>query len=116
MKNRKIIVLLIFLTIILASNIVLAAFDPVNNITISIEKANEVTQGYGTSIFETVSKIGIICSVIALMILGIKYMLGSVEEKAEYKKSFGIYILGASLVFAISTIVNLIYSIVKSAI
>lgn len=115
MKNRKIIVLLIFLTIILASNIVLAAFDPLNGVTISTTKADEIKE-YGSPIFEKVSEIGIICSVIALMILGIKYMLGSVEEKAEYKKSFGIYILGAALVFAISTIVNLIYSIVKSAI
>ena len=114
MKNRKIIVLLIFLTIILASNIVLAAFDPLTDVTISPTKADEVKE-YGKPIFKKVSDIGIICSVIALMILGIKYMLGSVEEKAEYKKSFGIYILGASLVFAISTIVNLIYSIVKSA-
>ncbi len=115
MKNRKIMVLLIFLTIILTSTIVSAAFNPVNDITISNAKADEI-KGYGEPIFKKVSEIGIICSVIALMILGIKYMLGSVEQKAEYKKTFGIYILGASLVFAISTIVNLIYSIVKSAI
>ena len=35
-----------------------------------------------------IRNIAIIASVIIIMVLGIKYMLGSVEEKAEYKKSF----------------------------
>lgn len=52
--------------------------------------------------------IGIAVSVITLVVLGIKYMVGSVEEKAEYKKSMLPYLIGAFLVFAISTIVSVI--------
>ena len=37
---------------------------------------------------------GIIVSVIVLMIMGIKYMTGSIEEKAEYKKTMIPYLIG----------------------
>ena len=37
-------------------------------------------------------------------------MLGSLEEKAEYKKTMMPYIIGAVLVFAASAIAGIIYS------
>ena len=55
-----------------------------------------------------------VLSVIVLIILGLKYMMGSVEEKAEYKKSFMPYIIGAALVFAASTIAGIVYNIAGS--
>ena len=57
--------------------------------------------------------IGTISSVVVLMVLGIKYMLGSVEEKAEYKKNFVPYLVGAVLLFAGTAIPQLIYQIMK---
>ena len=45
------------------------------------------------------------------MILGIKYMIGSVEEKAEYKKTMMPYIIGTTILFAASTIVSIIYNV-----
>ena len=38
--------------------------------------------------------IGTVLSVVVLAILGIKYMLGSVEQRAEYKKSLKPYLIG----------------------
>ena len=38
------------------------------------------------SILGVIQTVGTIISVIVLMIIGIKYMLGSVEERSEYKK------------------------------
>ena len=58
--------------------------------------------------------IGSIVSVIALVLVGIKYMTGSVEEKAEYKQTMMYYIIGAILVFAISNISAMIYSFSKT--
>ena len=52
--------------------------------------------------------IGIAVSVITLVVLGIKYMVGSIEERAEYKKSMIPYLIGAFLVFAVSTVVSFI--------
>ena len=55
--------------------------------------------------------IGSIISVVILIVLGIKYMLGSVEEKAEYKKTLLPYIIGAAFVFAASAIAPVIYNL-----
>lgn len=58
--------------------------------------------------------IGNIVSVLALVIIGVKYMIGSIEEKAEYKKTMINYIIGAILVFAISNISAAIYNFTKN--
>ena len=39
----------------------------------------------GNQIITILSTVGSIASVIVLIILGLKYMMGSAEEKAEYK-------------------------------
>lgn len=66
----------------------------------------------GNKIIGSVRVIGTIMSVITLIILGIKYTLGSVEEKAEYKKTMKPYIIGAVMVFAITNILSIIQDIV----
>ena len=60
-----------------------------------------------------VTAAGTIISVAVLVVIGIKYMLGSVEEKAEYKKSLIGYVVGAILLFGILNIVNAIYLFAK---
>ena len=66
------------------------------------------------SIIGTIITVGVIISVVTLCILGIKYMVGSVEERAEYKKTMIPYIIGAVLLFATSSIVGIIANIVQS--
>ena len=61
-----------------------------------------------------VQVIGSVVSVIMLMAIGIKYMLGSVEEKAEYKKTIIPYLIGAALVFSGTTIPQILYQISKN--
>ena len=65
-------------------------------------------------ILGAVNKAAIVSSVATLMALGIKYMMGSVEEKAEYKKDMGMYLLGIFLAISITTIPNIIYKISSS--
>ena len=43
------------------------------------------------------------------MILGIKYMMGSVEEKADYKKSLVPLIVGIIVVMAATQIMTMIF-------
>lgn len=62
-------------------------------------------------ILKYVNIIGIICSVIALSVMGIKYMVGSIEEKSEYKKAIIPYVLGMIMLAAATTLPNIIYSI-----
>ena len=56
--------------------------------------------------------IGSIISVAALAILGIKYMISSVEEKAKYKETMIAYVIGCLLVFGISNVTSIIYNLV----
>lgn len=55
--------------------------------------------------------IGAIISVITIMIIGFKYMIGSVEEKANYKKVMVPWFIGAILVFTVTTIPNILFNL-----
>ena len=67
-------------------------------------------QNLGQSIFAVVRVAGILISVIILVVLGIKYMMGSAEEKSEYKKTLLPYALGAFLIFAAANISQILYN------
>lgn len=60
-----------------------------------------------------VRTIGVIVSVGTLSIIGIKYLIGSIEERAQYKQTLLPWLIGAIMVFSISTIPALIYDITK---
>lgn len=63
----------------------------------------------GKKIVGILQTVGIVLSVIILIIIGIKYMMGSAEEKAEYKKTLMPYIIGAALIFAASVFAQVAY-------
>ena len=44
------------------------------------------------------------------MVIGIKYMMGSAEEKAEYKKTMIPYLVGAVILFAAVNIAGVVVS------
>ncbi len=56
------------------------------------------------TITDAVRLIGTFIAVGALMIIGIKYVMGSIEEKASYKKSMMPYIIGCFILFGASTL------------
>lgn len=60
----------------------------------------------------TLQVIGIVIAIICISIIGIQYIVGSVEQKAEYKKTMIPMIIGAVLLIATTTIVKTIYSVV----
>lgn len=61
------------------------------------------------SVLGWVRNIAAILSVVLIAILGVKFMLGSTEERAEYKKSFMPLIIGLFVVLAASTIASWIW-------
>lgn len=56
---------------------------------------------------------GIVVSVIALMIIGIKEMTAGVEEKSAIKQALPGYLLGVIMVVSITMLPSIIYRIVK---
>lgn len=71
----------------------------------SVKLANKIIGG--------LQAVGSIVSVASLVLIGIKYMLGSAEEKADYKTSMIPYLVGAILVFCASNIIAAIYNAIK---
>lgn len=67
-----------------------------------------------SNIVSYIRVIGVIVTVIALMILGIKYMVGSTEERADYKKSMKPFIIGVIIFFALSQFLAVIIDIADS--
>ena len=75
------------------------------DVDVITEKAN--------TIIDYIGMIGIIVTIVSLMLIGIKYMMGSVEEKADYKKSMIPYLVGVFVFFAITQILSIIYTFVE---
>ncbi len=95
---------------------VMAAITQPNGVTGNSTVETGKIEELGNSILSILTTIGMIVSVIVLVVLGIKYMMGSAEEKAEYKKTLMPYIMGAGLVFAASAIAQMVYTFAHSAI
>ena len=79
---------------------------------------NVKTQGvvnWVDTVVNIVSIVGSGIAIIALIVLGIKYMMGSVEEKAEYKKTMLPYLIGAVFVFGAAVLVKVIYTAMTNA-
>ena len=68
-------------------------------------------QDIGNRIIGIFQLIGTLASVIVLIVIGIKYMAGSIEERAEYKKTMMPYVIGALLVFGITNILGIVSNI-----
>lgn len=64
----------------------------------------------GKKIVGIIQTVGSVAAVVVLVALGIKYMMGSTEEKAEYKKTLMPYVIGAVLVFAASNLASVVYN------
>lgn len=76
-------------------------------------QTNDLTK-VGNNIVTIIQVVGIVIAVIVLLVIGIKYMMGSASEKAEYKKTMIPYIAGAVLIFAGTSLVRVIYSLSTS--
>jgi hypothetical protein len=72
-------------------------------------------QDIAGKILGVINAVGVVLMVLVLAVLGVKYLMGSVEEKADYKKAFVPYIVGAALIGLAPTIANIIYTFVTSA-
>lgn len=115
MKNKLKIISIILILVIICSNNLVQAFgiDDLNPIEPSGESVTDM-KNFTNDILGVIEVVGIVLSIIILIILGIKYMIGSTEEKAEYKKTLMPYVIGALVLFTGSIIPNIIYKIVSN--
>ena len=115
--NKTVKVVSIILTVamvmmVLSSN-VMAAEGIIGGLNPDYSDANGITS-VGQKIVNIISTVAVVISVIVLLILGIKYMIGSASEKAEYKKTMIPYLVGAILVFGAGAIAKVVVSMAQS--
>lgn len=109
-----IVLLFIVISIIMQSSIYAIDFDPdtYNPGSTTTASGADKLKTIGNNIIGSLKALGSIVSVVALIIMGIKYVMGSVEEKAEYKKTMRPYIIGAIMVFAITNLLGILIEII----
>lgn len=117
MKLQKLIVIiaLITLMIIMLSKSVLA-------VTIGDYAFNTDDSGANTSDVQRISNkvlgviqwVSILLGVIVIAVIGIKFMMGSVEEKSQYKKSMIPLVIGIIVVMGTTTITKTLFNLFNS--
>lgn len=102
-------VLIIIITLILISTNAFALFDDLDKYKPNDPKNPSEFTDEVSIILGAVRNIGIITAVISLMIIGVKYIIGSVEEKSKYKETLLPWIIGCIMLATGTTLVSYIY-------
>ncbi|MCL2354552.1 MAG: pilin [Oscillospiraceae bacterium] len=120
MKGKVRLITTLLLTIILIvslSTVVMGTFSPE---TVEHHRGQEEAGAYAAMqgvmptvgrVLQIIRNVGVILAVIIISILGIKFILGSAEEKAEYKKSFIPLIIGILVLVAAVHIATVIFNL-----
>lgn len=113
-----------FIKIIFIALVLFAVFFCTINVKAtdtSYYKPNELSRedsptlfGMGDEVLGTLMNIATIVSILTIAIIGVKYMYGSVEQKAEYKASLLPWLIGAIIVFSITRIIELFQMIASN--
>lgn len=114
-KIMSILLVTIMFVAIFATNVNAA---DANSILDTMSKVDYAKDGgianVGKNIVSILSTVGVVVAVIILLIIGIKYMVGSASEKAEYKKTMIPYLVGAVLIFGASAIAKVVVSMAQT--
>jgi len=115
-KTLKIIttVLMVIFTVASFSQVVLAAdsatsiIDNISADTSSVDATK--LQSLANNVLGLIQIVSAVAAVILIAVFGLKFILGSANEKADYQKSFIPLIVGVVVVFAASSIAKLLFS------
>ncbi|MBR2705506.1 MAG: TrbC/VirB2 family protein [Clostridia bacterium] len=109
------------LSVVLLSVAMLFAFaqpvafakDDVNNVIGLTNNGNAMSGEVGSiagTIINWIWGISILVAIIVVMVIGIKFIIGGTQEKAEYKKSLMPVAIGVILVVFATTLVKFLFS------
>ena len=113
-KTVKLISILLFVamisisltTVVSASGI--DAANLANQLKGNTSAAQEDVMDIGNQIIGIITTVGVVVAVVILLVLGVKYMMGSASEKAKYKETMIPYLVGAILIFGASAITKVV--------
>lgn len=72
---------------------------------------SDTVKGLAQNVWSTISVVCYILAIAAVVFAGLRYMFASADQKADIKKSIGILIIGAVLVFGAGVIIQVINNI-----
>lgn len=113
MKKSRIIILTILAVIMIIIPLTVnATIDPDDGFKPTGPSTDDVKDMYkfGGSVAGVIQIVGTAVSAGAMIIIGIKYVVASADEKAEYKERMIPYFIGAVLLFGASNIVKIAYN------
>jgi len=114
MKNKIIGILIIVMILFAIIPCTSLSFNPEDYKNI-YEKptGSDTLLNKGKSILGVVQVVGMGIAVIMLVIIGVKYITASVEEKAQLKETLMPYVIGAILLFGGSGILTIVVNFVR---
>ena len=112
-KIVSIILMISIFTLFLSTRVFASASDIIGQLNPTYEDDSGLTS-VGQQIISIISTVAIVISVIVLLIIGIKYMMGSASEKAEYKKTMIPYLVGAIIIFGAGAIAQVVVNLATS--
>lgn len=86
-----------------------------DNVVAQQSEVADKTQSIGNQVLGIVQVVAIAVAVIMLVVLAIKYLTSSPNEKADVKKSMWTYLIGAIVLFGASGILQIIKNFVVDA-
>lgn len=113
LKVLSIILISISLFMVFGQPVSFAKKD-VNTIISQTNNGNEMDNGLSTvagTVINWLWGISIIVAIVVVMVIGLKFIIGSTQEKAEYKKSLIPLVVGVVLVVFATTLVKFLFSI-----
>lgn len=118
MRKISVILIISLLIVILSVSFILPSYSYAEDLGLGDLNSYKGSNPEPTNFTQRVERIlgiiqvvGTVVSVVMLLVIGIKYMMGSIEERAEYKESMKPYLIGAFLLFTGTFVPQLIYNI-----
>lgn len=116
LNSKKVLkIVAVMLLIMLAFTIVQPVFAATGSMVTPKNLEDKISYGDSADLQTKAGKImglirnvAVIVGVIMLMVIGVKFMLGSAEEKAEYKKSLMPLVIGIVVVMAATQIATMV--------
>jgi len=120
MKVKKFLVIFIIMFLIISMFCNFSNAVTMNELTDSMRNINTSSEqgrlgGFLNSIIVLMQVVGTGIAIVMVTILGIKYMIVSVEEKAEIKKQAMPILIGSVLLFGAVNLVAVMWSFTQSA-
>ena len=121
LNSKKVLrIVAIILLVMLAFTIVQPVFAGTGTMVTPKNLEGKISYGESTDLQTKAGKImglirnvAVIVGVIMLMVIGVKFMLGSAEEKADYKKSLMPLVVGIVIVMAATQIAAMVVSFMQ---